>query len=577
MDINLKINNIPVTVKQGSTILDASRKAGIKVPTLCFLKEINEIGACRICVVEVKGARNLATACVFPVSEGMEVFTNTPRVLKARKITLELILSDHDMSCTTCIRSTNCELQSLALEYGCETKWVGEKNNFEKDTSTSYLVRDNNKCILCRRCESICDKIQHVGVIGANGRGFKTRLSCAFDRDLKDVPCVACGQCINVCPVGALTERDDTELVRAAIADPKKIVIVGPAPSVRVGLGEEFGLPLGTDVEGKLATALRMLGFDHVFDVNFAADLTIMEEGTEFIGRVKNGGVLPMLTSCSPGWIKYIETFYPSELDHLSSCKSPQGMFGSTIKTYFAEKMKIDPKNIFVVSIMPCVAKKFEAKREQFNSEIDVSLTTRELARMIKRNGIMFNDLPDSKFDDPLGVSTGAAVIFGVTGGVMEAALRTVVEVLEKKPLKEIDFKAVRGTKGIKEATLDVAGMKVKAVAASGIKNAKIIMDKVKAGNPDGWHFIEIMTCPGGCVNGGGQPIHSGDIRNHYDLREIRGASIYKNDFKNKLRKSHDSPVMTEVYKYFGKPNSEKAHHILHTKYAKKEQYPVVK
>ncbi len=579
--VNLKINKIPVSVPEGTTILQAAKIAGVTIPSLCYLKDLNEIGACRICVVEVKGARSLVTSCVYPVAENMEVFTNTEKVVKSRRTTLELILSDHDKSCLSCVRSTNCELQKLSLEYGCDDKrFEGATNDYKKDHSTPYLVRDNNKCILCRRCVAVCNKIQDVGVIGANGRGFSTRIGCAFERDLKDVPCIACGQCTVVCPVGALVEKDDNDAVMAALADPKKVVIVGTAPSVRVGLGEEFGNEAGGNVEGKMVTALRMIGFDKVFDVNVTADLTIMEEGTEFINRVKKGGVLPMLTSCSPGWIKYIETYYPTEIDHLSSCKSPQQMFGAVVKTHYAEKMGIDPKDIFVVTIMPCTAKKFERTRDHQDAagvkDIDASLTVRELARLIKRSGISFNALKEGKFDDPLGIASGAGLIFGATGGVMEAALRTVVATLEGKTPQSLDFKAVRGTKGIKEATVKVGGNDVKVCVASGIKNAKSVMEKVKNGTAD-YHFIEIMTCPGGCVNGGGQPVRGSDVLNNVDLKAVRAKAIYQGDLKNKVRTSHENPVMKTLYKdYFGEPNSAKAHHILHTKYIARVKYPEV-
>jgi len=576
--INLKINGIDVQVEAGTTILEAARKVGIRIPTLCYLKDINAIGACRVCVVEVKGARSLVASCVYPVSEGMEVTTNSPRVLNSRKKTVELLLSDHDKKCLSCVRSGNCELQTLANEFGCDdVKFKGEVNNFELDESTPYLVRDNNKCILCRRCVAACKQYQSVAVIGANARGFKTNIGSEFSKPLMEIACVGCGQCINVCPTGALRERDEIDEVFAAINDPSKVVIVGTAPSVRVGLGEEFGNPIGTNVEGKMVAALKKLGFDWVFDVNVTADLTILEEGTEFIGRVLNGGKLPMITSCSPGWIKYIEHYYPDYLAHLSSCKSPQQMFGAVCKTYFAEKMGLDPKNIIVVSIMPCTAKKFEKTRPYQDAagkgiqDVDYALTSRELARFIKRQGIMFNELKDEEFDAPMGIASGAGLIFGATGGVMEAALRTVYEVLEKKELKNLDFEAVRGTEGIKEAVIPVHVngklVDVKVAAVSGLANAKIIMEKIKNGEAD-YHFIEVMACPGGCVNGGGQPIQPADVRNNVDIRKIRAAMLYETDKSMALRKSHESPVVKELYDtYFGEPGSEKSHHILHTKY----------
>ncbi len=572
--VNLKINNIPVEVEEGATILEAARKAGVRIPTLCYLKDINAIGACRMCVVEVKGARSLCAACVYPVNEGMEVFTSTPKVLESRRTTLELILSDHNKSCLSCVRSGNCELQSLCNEYGVDqSRFTGATNNEPKDESTCYLVRDNTKCILCRRCVAAC-RNQQVAVIGPNARGFDTHIGCAFEMNLSDVPCVACGQCIVSCPTGALKEKEEIPAVEAALADPNKVVVVAPAPAVRAALGEEFGLPIGTNVEGKMVTAMRRLGFDKVFDVDFGADLTIMEEGTEFIERLTHGGKLPMITSCSPGWIKYCEHYYPDMLDNLSSCKSPMQMYGAVIKTYFAEKNGLDPRNIFVVGVMPCTAKKFEKGRDDENAagvpDVDAVLTTRELARMIKNHGIMFTELPDSEFDAPLGMSTGAGVIFGATGGVMEAALRTVVEILEKKPLKKLDFDDVRGIEGVKEASYMVAGKKVNVAVASGLSNAKKVLDAVKNGEKD-YHFIEIMCCPGGCVNGGGQPIQPASVRQDIDLRAARAKALYSQDAEMPMRKSHENPAVKELYDtYLEKPGSHKAHRILHTSYVRR-------
>ena len=575
-NVNLKINGLDVSAPAGSTILEAAHIAGIKIPTLCFLKDINEIGACRMCIVEVKGARNLVAACVHPINEGMEVRTNTPQLLEARKRTLELILSDHDKKCLSCVRSGNCELQALCQELGVadENYFAGEANHYELDTSAAHMVRDNNKCILCRRCSAVCEKSQAVGVIGPNQRGFATFIGSPFEMGLGETSCVSCGQCIAACPTGALYEKDFIDDVLAAIEDPKKHVVVQPAPSVRAALGEEFGYQMGTDVEGKMAAALRRIGFDKVFDTDYSADLTIVEEANEFVDRVKNGGVLPMMTSCSPGWVKYCEHYFPDLLDHLSSCKSPQQMFGAVTKTYYAKKAGIDAKDIVCVSVMPCTAKKFEIGRDDQDAagvpDVDISITTRELARLIRKVGIDFQSLPDEGFDDPLGESTGAGVIFGATGGVMEAALRTAVETLTGEELKSVEFTEVRGTEGIKEATYHVADMDVKVAVASGLSNAKQILEKVRAGEAD-YHFIEIMCCPGGCVNGGGQPQVHAEVRNFEDVRAIRAKVLYDNDAAKPLRKSHENPSIKKLYEeYLGEPGSEKAHHVLHTSYVKR-------
>lgn len=575
--VNLKINNIPVQVKEGTTILDAAKSVGINIPTLCYLKDINEIGACRVCVVEVKGARSLVASCVYPVNEGMEVFTNTEKVRKSRKTTIELLMSDHKKECLSCVRSTNCELQTLSNEYGCDAAaFQGERNLSEPDDSTSYLVRDNEKCILCRRCVATCKSVQQVAVIAPSRRGFKTHIGCAFESDLADVPCVACGQCIAVCPTGALHEREEIDNVREAIADPEKVVIVAPAPAVRAAIGEEFGNPVGANTEGKMFTALRMLGFDKVFDVNFAADLTIMEEANELVERVKEGGKLPMFTSCSPGWIRYVEYYYPELIPNLSSCKSPMQMFGATVKTYYAQKEGIDPKNIYVVGVMPCTAKKFERTRDGQSAsgypDIDAVLTTRELAKMIRTAGILYNELPDGTFDNPLGEFTGAGVIFGATGGVMEAALRTAAETITGKSLDAVDYKAVRGMQGIKEAEYDLNGLKVKVAVASGLTNAKALCEKIRKGECD-YTFVEVMCCPGGCINGGGQPIQSAYTRRTVDIKGKRAKALYDEDKKSDIRKSHENPAVNSLYKeFFGAPGSHKAHEILHTKYVNRKK-----
>ena len=576
--VNIKINNMPLSVPKGISILEAARMAGIEIPTLCYLKKINEIGACRICMVEVKGARSLVTACVYPVNEGMEIFTNTERVRKSRKMTLELILSTHDRKCLSCVRSGTCELQQLCKEFGVddEGRFDGANPVHEYDDSAIHMIRDNGKCILCRRCVAAC-QAQHISVIGANARGFDTHIGSAFERPLDSVACVSCGQCIVNCPTGAIYEKDDTAKVLEAINDPEKFVVVHTAPSIRVTLGECFGMHIGTNVQGKMVAALRRLGFDKVFDTDFGADLTIVEEANEFLGRVQNGGVLPMITSCSPGWIKYCEHYYPDMLDHLSTCKSPQQMSGAIIKTWYAEKMGIDPKDIVVVGIMPCTAKKFETKRDDQAAsgypDVDYSLTTRELGRMIESAGIFFKHLPDEEFDNPLGDSTGAAVIFGATGGVMEAALRTAVEKLSGEELKSLDFTEVRGTEGIKEASYTVNGMEIKVCVVSGLANANTIMEKVKNGTAD-YHFIEIMGCPGGCVNGGGQPIQHAVVRNFVDLRARRAAALYEADKDMPLRKSHESEAVKRLYaEFLGEPGSHKAHEVLHTSYVARPKY----
>ena len=582
--INITINGMAVEAPKGSTILQAAKGAGIDIPTLCYLKEINEIGACRICMVEAdegRGAR-LVASCVYPITEGMKVYTNTPKVIDYRKKTLQLILSDHDKKCLSCVRSGKCELQKLCHDFGVddENKYAGIANEFEIDYSAAHMVRDNNKCINCRRCIAACEKTQGIGVIGANNRGFITEISSPFGMGLGETACVCCGQCIAVCPTGAIYEKSDVDKIMAAIADPTKHVVVQTAPAVRAALGEPFGIPMGTGVEGKMAAALRRIGFEKVFDTDFAADVTIMEEATELLGRVTNGGVLPMITSCSPGWIKFCEHYYPDQLAHLSSCKSPQQMFGGILKTYYAEKMGWDPKDIVSVSVMPCTAKKFEIGRPDQSAagvpDLDYTMTTRELARLIERCGINFKELPDEAFDDPMGESTGAAVIFGATGGVMEAALRTAVWKLTGETNDSpLEFKEVRGVEGIKEATYEVAGISVKVAVASGLQNARVIMDKIRAGEAD-YTFVEIMACPGGCVNGGGQPQVPASVRNFTDIRAERAKALYNYDENMPRRKSHENESVKKLYaEYFGEPNSHRAHEVLHTTYVERKIHEI--
>ncbi|MEG1446781.1 MAG: NADH-dependent [FeFe] hydrogenase, group A6 [Ruthenibacterium sp.] len=577
--VHIKINGLPYEVAAGSTILEACHSVGVEIPTLCYLKEINAIGACRICVVEVKGARTLVTACVYPVNEGMEVVTNSEKVESARRTNLELILSTHDQQCLSCVRSTDCELQKLCRDYGVNgMRFMGARERYTIDASAPHMVRDNNKCILCRRCVAACQANQIVGVIGAQERGFQTHIGCAFEAPLGDSPCVSCGQCITVCPTGALTEKDDTDKVWAALRDETKHVVIQSAPSVRATIGECFGMPIGTNAEGKMVAAMRRLGFDGVFDTDTAADFTIMEEATEFVHRATTGGKLPMITSCSPGWVKFCETYYPDFVPNLSTCKSPQGMFGALTKTYYAEKLGLDPKDIVCVSVMPCTAKKFEIGRTDMSAagngipDVDISITTRELSRMIERAGIQFTELPDEKFDPALGESTGAAVIFGATGGVMEAALRTAVELVSGKPLEKVEFTEVRGTKGIKEATYTVGDLTLNVCVASGLANCDAVLKSVQSGEKN-YQFIEFMACPGGCVNGGGQPTQPASVRNFTDLKALRASALYGQDDNMPVRKSHENPLLKKIYAdYLGEPGGEKAHHILHTSYAKREK-----
>lgn len=585
-DITLKIDGVSVTVPAGTTVLEAAKVAGVHIPTLCYMKDINEIGACRMCLVDA-GGRAPAAACVMPVEAlprnretgEIVVKTNTPVLRMLRKTNLELLLSNHDKKCLSCPRSTNCELQNLCREYGVtdEHKYDGSMTDFVVDESSVSIKRNNAKCILCRRCVAVCSKVQKVGVIGPVKRGMNTQIASPWGMSLSQTGCINCGQCINVCPTGALTERDDTEKVWDAIADPTKHVVVQAAPAVRAALGEEFGMAIGTGVTGKMTAAMRRLGFDRIFDTGFSADLTIMEEANELVARVKEGGVLPMITSCSPGWVKFCETYYPDFIPNLSTCKSPHEMEGAVIKSYYAEKAGIDPKDIVVVSVMPCTAKKFEAARPELGhdgmADVDIVITTRELARMIKQAGIDFANLPDEQFDPMLGDYSGAAVIFGVTGGVMEAALRTAYEVITGEKLSKLEFMDVRGFEGVKEASYDLNGLEVKVAVAHSTGAAAKLLDAVKSGEKS-YTFIEVMGCPGGCVNGGGQPIVSPTKREDVDVKGLRAKALYDEDANNAVRKSHELPAIVKLYdEYFEKPNSHKAHELLHTTYAKREKY----
>lgn len=568
--VNITIDNQKISVPEGITILEAAKKAGIDIPTLCFLKDINEIGDCRMCVVKVEGRRGFATSCIQKVEEGMVIKTHTPEIIEARHVMLDLIISNHDKDCLTCTRMGNCELQALASKFGIQSiEYKGERKEHQVDDLSPSIVKDPNKCILCRRCVAVCKNIQKIGALDCGNRGFESSISTSYNKSLKDSNCVFCGQCIEACPTSALREKENIDEVWAKLKDPEVHVVVQTAPSVRVALGEEFGMPIGTNVTGKMVTALKRLGFDKVFDTNTGADFTIMEEANEFVERFKANDNIPMITSCCPAWVRYIEINYPELVPHLSSCKSPHQMLGALIKTYYAKKENIDPEKIFVVSVMPCIAKKYERQRKELSNnglyDVDCVITTRELARMIKYANIRLDKLEDSEFDNPLGISTGAGAIFGTTGGVMEAALRTAQDVLTGEDLDKIDFEQVRGEKGIKKATVNINGKDIKVVAASGLGNAQKIMEEIKSGKAD-YQFVEIMACPGGCIMGGGQPIKNSRTRAEFDIRKLRADSIYSIDEKSTIRKSHENPALKKVYEeYLELPGSYRAEKLLHT------------
>ncbi len=578
--VNLTIDGIQVKAKKGDTILQVAKSIGIDIPTLCFLKGINEVGDCRMCIVEIEGRRGFVASCIQKVEEGMVVHTNTPSIVEARKVILDLILSNHPKDCLTCVRSGNCELQSLAEKFNMrDIEYEGEMQNHPIDDKSPAIVRESNKCILCRRCTATCKNVQEIGAIASTGRGFESCISTTYNESLNDVDCTFCGQCIISCPTGALHEKEYIEDVWEKIKDKDTFVVVQTAPAVRVAIGEEFGMPIGENAKGKMVTALKRIGFDKVFDTNTGADFTIMEEANEFIERLSGKGTLPMITSCSPGWVRFAEKNYGDQLDHLSSCKSPHQMFGAIIKSYFAEKYGIDKNKICTVSIMPCIAKKYEASRPEMEvdgvRDVDYVLTTRELAKMIKQANIDFVELEDSNFDDPMGEASGAGAIFGTTGGVMEAAIRTAVDTLENKSMDKIEYKEVRGEKGIKEACLNIAGKEIKIAVASGLANARKIMDQIKE-KKSPYHFVEIMACPGGCVMGGGQPIKSAKTRMNVDVRKRRADSLYSIDEKSTVRKSHENPTIKKIYEeYLEKPGSHKAHKYLHTTYSPKPKYDI--
>lgn len=578
--IKITINNREVEAYEGQTVLEAAKNNGIHIPTLCYLKDVTGTGACRVCQVEVEGAKTLCAACVYPVRDGMVIKTNSQRALDARRRVVELIVSNHSKDCLSCIRNTNCELQRLCQELGVrEDAFAGEKSEPTFDTVSPGIVRNTSKCVLCGRCVETCMKVQGLGVLGYMNRGFKTKVAPIYDKSFDDVNCMQCGQCINVCPVGALHEKEEIHYVIEALNDPQKHVVVQTAPAVRGALGEEFGMPIGTRVTGKMVHALKLVGFDKVYDTNFGADLTIMEEGYEFLNRLQNQGTLPMITSCSPGWVNYVEHEYPDLLDHLSTCKSPHMMLGAMVKSVYAEAKGIAPRDIYVVSIMPCVAKKGEKQRAENKTspyqDVDAVLTTRELAKLIKMFGINFRDLKDDDFDQDLfGEYSGAGVIFGASGGVMEAALRTVADILAHEDLSMIDYHAVRGVEGIKESTIKIGEQTLKVAVAQSMTLAKPLLDDMRNGVSP-YHFIEIMGCPGGCINGGGQPYVNATIRNSgFNFKQARAKALYDEDISLPVRKSHKNSQIQNLYKnYLGEPNSEKAHHLLHTHYTKKARF----